>query len=90
MSPAVVNCTSSLYGTVQDAHTPISSGEWQNREVIPILQQTCILSKKIETTNVDIDHAGLLAYCMQEERAPHDLPRIVIMDSDSVQNACWN
>ena len=34
---------------------------------------------------MDIGHAELLAFCMQEECLPGDLPRIVVMDSNSVR-----
>ena len=64
----------------------IESGEWTDRDTIPILQRFCILPKKIGTANVDIGHAELLAFCMQEECLPPNLPRIVIMDAKSVRS----
>jgi len=46
----------------------------------------CILPEKFGATDVDIGHAELLAFCMQEESLPPCLPRVVIMDSDSVRS----
>jgi len=63
----------------------IISGEWQDREVIPILQRSCALPKNFGTTDTDIGHAELQAFCMQEESLHYEFPRIVIMDSDSVR-----
>jgi len=84
-------CTTSDYGTAGGVlkikpGESINSGEWENRDTIPILQRFCILPEKIGSAHVDIGHAELLAYCMQEECLPPDIPRIVIMDSKSVRS----
>ena len=63
----------------------ISDGKWEKRDTIPILQRFCILPQMIGTSKVDISHAELLAFCMQEECLPPNIPRIVVMDSKSVR-----
>ena len=72
---------------VQPGET-LESGEWQNRNTIPLLARIKKLPNKIGAHQTDNGHAELAAACMVEEAIHPDMAAVIIMDSLSTLGLC--
>lgn len=78
-SAAIVMCRPDIDAAKGES---FATGQWQSREMIPILTRIKILPEHIGAHQTDNGHAEMMAMCMAEELLPENLPAIFITDSE--------